>query len=179
MAEKIELPATKTVMVESTKREFTIGRPMMRHRKEVAKIIRGLQEVYADMAGSGAEEVIEKFARESGKTVGELSESPLEDLPKELKEELMKLNSESISLEKLAEFQLDIVYICLKKAPFDWDVKTGTAEDLESLIEYAEGFELMRSCVPYIVASIPTAREKKQSLRQSKEESPIQPSTGT
>ena len=162
------LPTTKTVISEASGREFVIGRPLMKHRRQIAKVVTALQHLYADMVRTGVDDGVEKVAQEMGITVEELAQKPMEEIPPDLRAALIEDDIDEGEFEKITDMQLDIIMVCLKEAPFEWDPITGTMEQLENSMEFGEGVELMRACIPYIIRSVPTEAQKKASSKKSK-----------
>lgn len=155
------LPPTKEITLESG--QYIIGRPLMKHRREVAKIVTELQKVYSSLSSAGSDDVIVEAAKKMNISVEEMSKMELEDMPDDVRKMLFeKISEEEIPLEAIAEFQLEAIYICLKKAPFAWDPINGTAESIERNMEYTEGFQLLQECIPYIMDSVVRVRDRKK-----------------
>ncbi|MCK5641323.1 MAG: hypothetical protein KAJ19_11015 [Gammaproteobacteria bacterium] len=156
-----KMPLTKTVNC-ATGSVYTIGRPRMKHRHMIAKVIKVLTNIYGSMQNSGVDESVAEVAKEMGITVEQLSKIELHDLSKEHREKLMKMNEDDVPIDQVAEIQNEAIFVCLQEAPFDWNPKTSTLEDLEENLDYGDSWELLRECTPFIVNSFPRGSDRKK-----------------
>lgn len=158
---KEDMPITKTILCK-TGNEYTIGRPRMKHRRIIAKVIKVLQEIYGFMSEGGVDDMVVEVAKDMNISVEELSKIELQDLPDEQRKKLVQIRDEDVPIDQVAEIQNEAIFVCLIKAPFDWDTKTSTLEDLEENLDYGDGWELLRECTPYIVNSFPRGSDRKK-----------------
>ena len=157
-----EMPLTQTVVC-ATGNTYLIGRPRMKHRHIIAKVIKVLQGIYGSMEEGGVDEKVEQVAKSMGITVEALSKVKLQDLPEEHRKTLMSIEDEDVPIDQVAEIQIEAIFVCLQEAPFAWNPKTSTLEDLEENLDYGDGWELLRECTPFIVNSFPRGSDRKKS----------------
>lgn len=159
---KVDMPLTKTVTCK-TGNVFVIGRPRMKHRHIIAKVIKVLQGIYGTMEKGGTDEIVVGVAKAMGITIEELSKIELQDLPEEHRAKLMNIKDEDVPIEQVADIQNEAIFVCLLEAPFPWNPKTSTLEDLEENLDYGDSWELLQECTPYIVNSFPRGSDRKKS----------------